>query len=166
MLTKKNVWFLTLFSIILVMSIYYVSYPTEDLTSTVHKEVTSGDDLSVTVEESETITALRINRDEMLEKELEAIKSVLTDASKTVEEKSDAYEALKMINTTKGKEETIENLLKKNFNYNNFVKIDGSNIKVVIDTNDHSYELANKIINTIQKEFDKKVYITVNFQAK
>ena len=166
MLSKKNIWFLTLFSIILVMSIYYVSYPTEDFTSTVNKEVMSGEDLSVTVNESETITALRINRDELLEKELEEIKSILTDVSKTVEEKSDAYEALKTLNTNKGKEEMVENLIKKNFNYSNFVKIDGSNIKIVVDTNNHSYELANKIIGAVQKEFDKRVYITVNFQAK
>ena len=38
--------------------------------------------------------------------------------------------------------------------------------KVVIDSNEHSYELANKIINTVQNEFDKKMYITVSFQSK
>ena len=85
------------------------------------------------------------------------------DESKTTEEKSDAYEALKELNSTKGKEDALETLIKKNFNYENFVKIDGSNVKIVIDTDNHSYELANKIMNTVQKEFDKSVYVTVSF---
>lgn len=166
MLSKKNLWFLTLFSVILVMAVYYISYPTSDLDLSVNKEITNIDDLSVTVNESEAITALRVSRDESLEKELEAIKEILNDESKTIEEKNDAYEALKEINTTKGKEETIEKLIKNNFNYENFVKIDGTNVKVVIDTNEHSYELANKIINIVQNEFKDKMYISVNFQAK
>jgi len=160
MLTKKNLWFLTLFSIIVVMSVYYVSVPSS-LASPVNKEVETGK--NVEIEDSSTISALKVEREEALEQEVNSIKSILTDDSKTTEEKSDAYEALKGINLNKGKEETLETLLKKNFNYDNFVKIDGSNVKVVIDTKTHSYELANQIIMAVEKEFDKDVYITVSF---
>jgi len=163
MLTKKNLWFLTLFSIILVMAVYYISVPTESNTALVNAEVSTNDDVSVTVKESETITALKVSRDEALEREVESIKEILMDDAKTSEEKSDAYEALKTINSNKGKEESLEKLIKTNYNYENFVNIDNSNVKVVIDTKDHSYELANKIINTVQQEFDNKVYVTVSF---
>jgi len=163
MLTKKNLWFLTLFSIILVMAVYYISVPTESNTALVNAEVSTNDDVSVTVKESETITALKVSRDEALEREVESIKEILMDDAKTSEEKSDAYEALKTINSNKGKEESLEKLIKTNYNYQNFVNIDNSNVKVVIDTKDHSYELANKIINTVQQEFDNKVYVTVSF---
>lgn len=164
MLTKKNLWFLTLFSIILVMAIYYISFPTDE-TSLVNKEIDSDTNPSVEVTESSSISALRVSRDEMLTNEVSAIKEILIDEAKTTEEKSDAYEALKELNLTKGKEEALEKMVKKNFNYENFIKIDGTNVKVVVDTNKHSYELANKIMNLIQNEFDKKVYITVNFGA-
>ncbi len=166
MLTKKNLWFLTLFSIILVMSIYYISFPNNDVTSLVSAEVDTQDDATVTIEESSTITALRVSRDESLEKEVAAIEEILTADTSTVEEKSDAYEALKQLNSNKGKEETLEKLIKNDFNYENFVKIDGTNVKIVIDSTDHSYELANKIIATVQAEFDKDMYITVSFQSK
>ena len=166
MLTKKNLWFLTLFSIILVMAVYYISVPTGEITNLVNAETSNAEDLSVTVKESEAITALRVGRDEELEKEVNAIKEILTDSMRTSDEKNDAYEALKSLNTNKGKEESLEKVIKNNFNYENFVNVDGNNVKVVIDTSEHSYELANKIINAVQKEFDKKMYITVSFQSK
>lgn len=162
MITKKNLWFLTLFSIILVMALYYISVPTMDL-GVVNKEVGSSDEANVEVSESNAISTLKISRDESLENELSGIKAILTDETKTTEEKSDAYEALKNLNLNKGKEETLEKLIKQNYNYDNFVKVDGTNVKVVIDSEEHSYELANKIMKTVQGEFDTKVYITVNF---
>lgn len=165
MFSKKNLWFITLFSIILVMAVYYVSTPVLD-DALVSKEVNAGNANSMEVESSSTINSLRVSRDESLENEVAGIKAILTDVSKTSEEKSDAYEALKELNSNKGKEEALEALIKKNFNYENFVKIDGTNVKVVLDTTNHSYELANKVMNAVQGEFDKKVYITVNFGAK
>ena len=86
--------------------------------------------------------------------------------SKYTEEKNEAYEALKYLNTNKGKEETLEKIIKDKFNYDCFVTIDNNKIKVVVDTKEHSYELANKIINTIEKEFSTKVYTTVSFGSK
>lgn len=165
MLTKKNLWFLTLFSIILVMSLYYISVPTDNQ-GMVSKEVSNNNDLQVNVNESNIISALRVDRDESLENELSGIKAILTDETKTTEEKSDAYEALKELNLNKGKEEALEETIKKDFNYDNFVKIDSSNVKVVLDTDAHSYELANKIMKCVQEAFDKKVYVTVSFGEK
>ncbi len=165
MITKKNLWFMTLFSIILVMAVYYVSVPMDDA-ALVNKTVDTNGGGNTKVEESSTINSLRVSRDEALAKEVSGIKEILTDVSKTSDEKSDAYEALKELNTTKGKEDALEQIIKKNFNYDSFVKIDGSNVKAIIDTTSHSYDLANKIIKTVQEQFDKKVYVTVNFGTK
>ncbi|HBA37909.1 MAG TPA: hypothetical protein DCY94_04225, partial [Firmicutes bacterium] len=63
----------------------------------------------------------------------------------------------------KGKEESLEAIIKKDFNYENFVKIDGTNVKVVIEADKHSYDLANKVMKRVQNEFDAKVYVTVSF---
>ena len=166
MLSKKNLWFLTLFSIILVMAVYYVSIPSDGITSLVSADTGTKEDVSITVKESSTITALKVSRDESLEKEVDAIKEILTSDTKTTEEKNEAYETLKFLNTNKGKEENIEKIIKEKYNYDNFVSIDGTNVKVVIDASEHSYDLANKIMSSVQAEFDKKVYITVSFGSK
>lgn len=165
MFSKRNLWFMTLFSIIIVMAVYYISTPTTD-GALVSKEVNAGNSNAVDVGDASAISSLRVSRDESLENEVNGIKEILMDASTSTEEKSDAYEALKELNSNKGKEETIEVILKKNFNYDCFVKIDGSNVKVVVDTNSHSYDLANKIMKTVQDEFEKKVYVTVTFGTK
>ena len=66
MINKKNLWFLTLFSLVLVLSIYYVSIPSELLVSSngnIKEEVVSGgkDDTSnVSIEESDMISALKV----------------------------------------------------------------------------------------------------------
>ena len=164
MLTKKNLWFLSLFSIILVMAVYYISVPSSEITSLVSAEVDNN--TNITVKESSNITALKVSRDETLIKEVEAIKEILMSSAKSTEEKNEAYETLKFLNTTKGKEENLESIIKNNFNYDSFVSIDGNNVKVVIDTKEHSYELANKIMDTIEKEFNNKVYISVSFGSK
>lgn len=165
MFSKRNLWFMTLFSIILVMAVYYISTPLND-DALVSREVEKGGGDTLDIDSSSVISSLRVSRDESLENEVNGIKSILMDTTTSSEEKSDAYEALKELNSNKGKEEALEALIKKNFNYENFVKIDGSNVKVVVDTDKHSYELANKIMNAVQGEFDKKVYITVNFGTK
>ena len=165
MISKKNLWFMTLFSIILVMAIYYISVPENSDSTLVNANINNETALDVSIGESETITALKVERDDELEHELNAIREVLMGEKFTTDEKNDAYESLKSLNTNKGKEENLEKLIKKNFNYNNFVKIDSSNVKVVMDTNEHSYELANQVINLVNNEFPNKVYVTVSFSA-
>ena len=58
MINKKNLWFLTLFSLILVLSVYYVTMPTELLITNNSNFVTkdtSEEDTKVSIEENEVI---------------------------------------------------------------------------------------------------------------
>ena len=93
MVTKRNLWFLTLFSIILVMAVYYISVPASEMTNLVSAEV-NNDDTTITLNESSAITALKVSRDEALEKEVEGIKEILMSPSKSTEEKNEAYEKM------------------------------------------------------------------------
>ena len=56
------------------------------------------------------------------------------------------------------------NVLKLNYNLNSFIKIDGDQIRVVIDSEEHSNTLANNIMKTIQNNFDTKQYISIQFK--
>ena len=62
---------------------------------------------------------------------------------------NDLYEKLKLIEEAKGKEETLENKIKKEFNIDSFIKISNNQIKVTIVSSKHSYELANNIIRIL-----------------
>ena len=43
-------------------------------------------------------------------------------------------------------------------------KIDGNQIKVLVDSDTHDNKLANNIMRTIQESYENKVYITVQFK--
>ena len=169
MINKKNLWFLTLFSLILVLSVYYITMPSELLLTsnsnyidTNKKEETEP---TVVVEESELITALRVSADEELMEELDALKEVLTNTESSVEEKNTAFEKMKILNINKGEETKLEKKLLDEMQLKTFIKIDGDQIKVVVDSKKHDTTVANNIMRSIQSSFDKKMYITVQFKG-
>lgn len=164
MINKQNLWFLTLFSIILVLSVYYVALPTEKLSSLINGEVTNSDKVNKVVTDADILATLRVENDEVTLKEMTDLQKSLLDTAVSVEDKNNAYEKLLNINLNKGKENSLESLVLKNHNLKSFIKIKDDKINVIISSKDSSYESANNIIRTIQNEFDEKMYITVKYQ--
>ena len=161
MITKNKLWYLTLFSIIVVLAVYYVTFPT---TKSVTVAKDNSKDKEVTIVKTTQLAAMKASRDEEHEKQVSEVKEILNNDKKTVEEKNDAYEALKQLNSTKSLEESLEKQIKKDFNKDAFVKIDNKKIKCIINSKDKSYKLANQIISSIQSKFDEPKYITVTFE--
>lgn len=173
MINKQSLWFLTLFSLILVLSVYYITMPNELLltnnnqysekeTDTNENEETS--DTKVTIEESELLVAMRVSLEEERMNLMADLKEQLTNSETTVEEKNNAYEQLRYLNQIQGAEEKIESKIKKNFQLDSFVKIDNNQVKVVIVAKEHDNKLANDIMRSIQEEYQEKMYITVKFE--
>ena len=161
MINKQSLWFLTLFSIILVLSIYYVAMPNNTL-ATIKENDT--DVQTINIEESDSLTALRVQNDEEIESTMNKLQSILLNEETTLEEKNTAYEKIQNINSNKGKEESIEKLIEDNFKYQSFVKIDNDKISVTISNKTHDVKQANEIIRKIQEQYTNKMYITVKFQ--
>lgn len=161
MINKKNIWFLTLFSLILVLSVYYITMPNELLLK--QTEVKTNKPV-VKVKESEVLSALRIESDEVYLEELDSLKLVLTDEKKTKDEKNEAFEKMKALNINKTDEKNLENKIKDEYKLNSFVKINNDQIKIIIDSKKHDTSLANKIMRFIQSNYDTKKYITVEFK--
>ena len=172
MIDKKNLWFLTLFSLVLVLSVYYVTMPNELLITnngTITDEPTNNteeeNDASVSVTESDIISALKVEDNNDVLEELNVLKETLTNIDTPVDKKNEAFEKMKKINQNSGKEESLENKLKEKYKYEAFVKIDGDQVRVVIGTKEHTTDMANEIMRLVQEEFDKKMYISVQFQG-
>lgn len=161
MINKQNLWFITLFSLILVLGIYYVSMGDETIS------VLAGDnDVSEVVEvsESDVIVALQVEDDESVLKQMTEYQNILLDAEATIEEKNDAYNALQALSNSQSECEKIEKLITDEYKYDNFVKIEGDTISIVIASNKHDKELANKIIRSVQSLYNTQKYITVKFE--
>ena len=161
MINKQSLWFLTLFSIILVLSVYYVAMPNNTL-ATIKENDTELQ--TINIDNSDSLTTLRVQKDEEIESTMQELQSILLNEKTTLEEKNTAYEKIQNINSNKGKEESIEKLIEKDFSYKSFVKIDKDKISVTISNKTHDVKLANDIIRKIQEQYTNKMYITVKFQ--
>ena len=162
-MNKQNLWFITLFSIVLILSIYYISIPNnllEEYTSS------SGDsnNTSEVVNESSILVSLRVQDDEETLNTINELNTILLDKNKSKEEKNTAYESLKSINETKGLEEQIATMLKDELKYHSFVKISKDQINIVISSSEHNKDIANNIIKKVQSMYNTKKYITIKFQ--
>ena len=143
MINKKNLWFLTLFSLVLVLSVYYITMPKELLLT--NNNVTQEDN-NTTLEE--------INK----------LKATISDNTITTDARNEAFDALKLLNQISSKEELLEEKVKNTHGVDSFVKIDGDQIRVVVNSSEPSTTLANDIMRTIQSNFDTKQYIVVQFK--
>ena len=168
MINKQNLWFLTLFSLVLVLGVYYVTMPNELLLSekTSTKETSKKTNAKTTNKESNSLEAMRVSLEEERTEAIATLKEQLTNEKLTTEEKYNAYEQLKYLNALQGKEETLEKKLKENLKLDCFVKIDETNIEAVCISSKHDTSLANNIMRSIQQEYKEKMYITVKFQKK
>ena len=161
MINKQNLWFVTLFSLILVLGIYYVTMGDETLSVLAGENNVSS---PVEVKASDVIVALQVASDESVLKEMNEYQSILLDDTATIEEKNDAYNALQALSNSKSECKKIKKMITEKFKYDSFIKIDGDAISITIASKEHSKEIANKIIREVQNMYDKQKYITVKFE--
>ena len=171
MINKQNLWFLTLFSLILVLSVYYITMPNDLLiasSSTTEEKSEVKEEKKEeqeTVSETDNLTALRVSLDEERDKEKEELKTTMTKEDATTDEKNNAYEQLKYLSVIEGEEEKLEKLIKQKHNLNSFVKVVSNKITVVAAKKKHDAKEANNIMRTIQGEYNTKKTITFKFEG-
>ena len=158
---KQNIWALTLFSLILVLSVYYITLPNEydvikEEAKTTVKEV----------DKNQVIETLKIESNENKTKKEKELHEILTKEDASKEEKNNAYEELKALNVLKSKEEELELKIKDKFNLDSFVEINDDQIKIVLIKNEHNEKLVSEIMDFVQESFEEKKYITIKFEKE
>ena len=112
MINKQNLWFLTLFSLIMVLSIYYLTMSDDTLsTLNVNSDISKGTDVVIS-EENDTLVALKVQDEEELLQRMEELQNILLSDVATLQEKNDAYEELQTLNKTESEKEVIVKLIK------------------------------------------------------
>ena len=166
MINKENLWFLTLFSLILVLSVYYITMPNDLLISNSKKEVVAKSDKNdqASIKETSSLVAMRVSLEEERQEQMVSLQEKLTNEKTTTDEKNNAYEQLKYLNQLQGQEEKIEKQIKEQLDLDSFVKIDDKNIEVVALKEKHDSSIANNIMRLVQSNYEEKMYITVTFK--
>ncbi len=169
MINKEGLIFLTLTSLILVLSVYYLTMPNELLLTTNNsylkeekkEEVVNSEKVSIA--ESTVIDAMKSVLNDKRVEELGLLKDKLNDKTLSIEEKNNVYEEIKNMNKIEAMEEKIEELIKNELKLNSFVKVSDDVIEVTIGSNKHDTNLAVKIMSLIEKKYPNR-YISISFK--
>lgn len=164
MINKSNLWFFTLFCLILILGVYYVTLPTNILEIITVKE--KKEEPVSQIEEENSLKALRVSLEETRKETQEKLETQLTETTMKTEEKNNIYEQLKYLNEVQGREEKLEKVIKKDLNLDCFIKIDNQDVEAVCISKDQNKQLANNIMRTIQNNNDQKLNTTVKFQKQ
>ena len=161
-INKQGIIFLTLTSLILVLSVYYVTMPTELLLTTNslynNKEVV--DDNKVKIENVTSVNSMKSILNDERSTKLKELNNKLTNKELSIEEKNNIYEEIKVINKIESMEEDIETIIKNDYKLDSFVKIDNDVIEVTVNNKKIDKSLAVKIISSIEKKYPN-MYISI-----
>ena len=161
MINKQKLWFLTLFSLILVLSVYYVTMPSNLLSVSDIKEDTTP---TINMEDTNILDVLKEENNERVAKEIESLRKIVVDVETNIDDKTIAYEKIQKLEENKGKEEKIVSLIKEKLGFDTYVEIKNAKVNVVVSNKEHSYKIANDIIKLVSSSFDSDKSVTVKFQ--
>ena len=178
MINKQGLLFLTLTSLILVLSVYYITMPNELLLTTnssynnnntdiVNNNINSGinnDKVNVNISETSTIEAMQNILEDERSKSREELNNKLVNNELTIDEINNVYEELKYISKIETLESVIEQKIKNEYNLDSFVKISDDVVEVTIDSDKHDVSLVVKIIASVEEELENKMYVSVSFK--
>ena len=161
MINKQKLWFLTLFSLILILSVYYVTMPSNLLSVSDIKEDTTP---TINMEDTNILDVLKEENNERVAKEIESLRKIVVDVETNIDDKNIAYEKIQKLEENKGKEEKIVSLIKEKLGFDTYVEIKNAKVNVVVSNKEHSYKIANDIIKLVSSSFDSDKSVTVKFQ--
>lgn len=161
-MNRQNLWFLTLFSLILILGVYYITLPSDIF----GESLNVNKDVSVVVSENDKLVALRVERNQNISSVMSELQDKINSEGISAEEKNNAFEELQILNLAKGKETYLEDKIKSEFKINSYVEINNDNINVTLSSSEHNSELANDIMRCIQEEFEDRKNIVIKFEEK
>ncbi|MGE6375315.1 SpoIIIAH-like family protein [Peribacillus muralis] len=195
LLKKQTVWLLTMLSLVVVLSVYYLTAPEEnaaDMTATEQKEKTenkmenktdsknetkgeskgnketakNAEGSSVTIASGDEFESLRMQIEDERAKLNEELTTKMGNTDLSAEERDEAYAKMEQLSETKVKENIIENLIVA-MDYNAaLVRVDGTDVKVSVKADKQTKAEANNIIRLVRKEVSDAQNVVVDFQPE
>lgn len=177
-LKKQTVWLLTMLSLIIVLSAYYIMTPGTDNVAFVDdqeeqaseqdkaKETNaSGDDMvTSSVSSDETFAALRLEIQEQRDAAIEDYTSVIASEAST-DLRNEAHEQRQELLALSQKESVLENLIKSE-GYSDAIvyTLANNKVRVIVKADQLSNEEANNIMVLAQEQLGNQQRIAVEFQ--
>lgn len=192
LLKKQTVWLLTMLSLVVVLSVYYITTPENNPNDVameqeeekdnakenenVETSTENKDGASVTVEEDEEgnvissvssddmFAALRLEIDEHRSKLRSNLEAQAASTELTADQKLKAYDELKKLEDIESKEKIIEMLIKGNNYEDALVRVEGDKIKITVKSKESSKQQANEILRLVRSELGELQNVAVEFE--
>lgn len=183
MLKKQTVWLLTMLSLVVVLSVYYITAePTNnnnlanvdvskeekaDSKKVTEKEKSSDTkNTTITDAKNEVFEEIRLQMQDERSKKLEQLEGVAGSTDLSAEERSEAKDEMNRLQKIAEKETFIENLIIQTLGYEDaLVQADESEVLVTVKGEEPSKAKANEIIKIVKKEMGNSS-VTVAFQSE
>ncbi|OIK11740.1 stage III sporulation protein AH [Bacillus sp. MUM 116] len=187
LLKKQTVWLLTMLSLVVVLSVYYITSPEQkksnDLaaveqkakdqinqkdtnTKATTKTNAKGEKTIISqVAGDDEFEALRLDLEDKRSQMKEELTTEMASTNLPADERSKAMDQMKELNETAQKEEILETLIKSKGYEDALVRAEGSNVRVIVKSkNKPSATAANDIIQEVKKTINDTNYVAVEFQ--
>lgn len=190
LLKKQTVWLLTMLSLVVVLSVYYLTTPEkkpanmaateekqenqqteqikkEEAKQPVAKKESKSGATVVTQEAGDNaFEALRLEIADIRAKQREELTTVVANTDLSAEERSKAKQTIEELSDIEEKETIIESLIVAMDYDAALVRVDGKDVDITVKADKLSPKAANSIIQLVSKEFDDMQNVVVNFQPK
>lgn len=194
LLKKQTVWLLTMLSLVVVLSVYYITSPeqNQDNLATVEEqgeqtegdtqgeeaqEETTNDETAGTdssdedtvisgVASDEKFEALRLQLDDQRNEMKEEFQEIVASTDLPAEQRNDAYEKMKELDNIAQKEGVLETLIKTMGYEDALVRADGDKVRITVKAQEHSRAEANEIIQMVRTELGALQAVAVTFQPE
>lgn len=180
MLKKQTVWLLTMLSLMIVLSIVYMTSDTDDLayiddgadktqeTSQTEADAPDGSDVEVddvtNLGKDELFTTIRMNLQDKRSMKKDRLNEVVAASNSTTEEKNEALDNINELDELSTKESIIEESILAQAEYQDvLVRSDEETVHVHVKVDKLSNKEANNIMQMVRDEFGE-VKVDVNFQ--
>lgn len=180
LLKKQTVWLLTMLSLVVVLSVYYITSPEQkvnDITAVQQKpkdQLDSNQSVQKTADKSgktvvsqvsdDTFDAIRMQVEDVRSQEKEDLQAKVASTDLPPEERSEAFDQMKKLSETAQKEQVLETIIKTLGYDDALVRADGDKVNITVKSKKkHSASAANDIIQLVKKEIDSN-FVAVEFQ--
>ncbi|MCA1030690.1 SpoIIIAH-like family protein [Bacillus timonensis] len=186
LLKKQTVWLLTMLSLVVVLSVYYITAPegtnNENVAfdqNGVKEDVATnaeGKDGEVSIEETEDgtvisaissdelFTALRMQIEEERSRLRDDLQEIVASAEVSADDKSRAYEQMRQLSELAAKESIIETLIKSKGYEDALVRADGDKVRITVKAKEHTASAANEIMQLVRSELGELQDVAVTFE--
>ena len=194
LLKKQTVWLLTMLSLIIVLSVYYITTPQQTPTDMAYleeeekeqpaKEELGGesseeqsnetastnqeDELEAqisSISSDELFTELRLDIEDARSQRIEDWEAIITSAEATAEMKSDAKDKMDELRTLAQKESILETLLRKQYNYSDvLVNTMDNKVQIIVKADNLSAKQANQIMQEARDQLGEDKTIAVEYE--